>query len=431
VRVLLTATAAVDQRLDGITVFTQSLATHLAASGVDQAALFVSDLESHPSEAVLEDLRVEGLQVYRAALPAPATPSEALDPPGCEAIFSQVLEAYRPDVVHFGNLELLSAGMIEIARRHGIPAIMTLHDFYPICPAVRLLDFGDRKPCPGPDRGRRCGSCLAATGHLARRYRGARRWLLRRWDVKLRRRWGRAFRARFERVVEVVSGLSAAVCPSRFVGEKMSAAGMLQEYDVIPNGSDLEILPPRPAGGGPLVFGLLVHHTATKGSHLLVEAFRRLDRTDCRLELWGSWDPAYLARVRRICGSDKRVAIMGPFSQSSLSEIVTGLDVLVLSSIVPETLSIAVQDGLAAGRPCVVPSETGAAETVGDGRHGLHFEQGDCGALADVLHRLVSEPGLTEALRANVLADSPVLHRSEVAARYSLLYSSVLAGTRS
>ncbi len=427
-RVLLTATAAVDQRIDGITVFTHSLAEHLAGSGAADVALFVSDLERHPAKAALEESEVEGLRMYRAALPAPRTPGEALDLPGCAGIFDRVLEAHRPDVVHFGNLELLSAEMIEAADREGIPSVMTLHDFYLICPAVRMLDFGDRRPCPGPDGGRRCGGCLAATGHLTGRYRGLRRWLLRRWDVRVRRRWRAAYRERFERTRDVVRKLSAVACPSRFVGEKIAAAGMIDEYEVIPNGSEVGVLDPRPREGSRLVLGMLVHHAESKGSHLLVEAFRRVAADDVRLELWGSWDPKYRERVSRMAAGDGRIGFKGPFAQGQLPEILAGLDVLVLPSLFPETLSIAVQDALAAGRPCVVPSNTGASESVQDGRHGLHFEQGDCDSLAAAIRKLVENPRLVEALRAGVLADRPVLSRAEVAGRYASLYAAVASG---
>ncbi len=425
-RVLLTSTAAVDQRLDGLTVFTGSLARHLRKVGVEECALFVSDLERHPRTAQLSETRVNDLRVFRAALPEPCSVEEALDAPGCDDLFRGALESFRPDVLHLGNLELLSAGMIEVAAAAGIPAVMTLHDFYLICPAVRLLEAGSAELCPGPEGGRRCGGCLAATGHLTGRYRGPWRPLARRWDVKVRRRWAAAFRARFERLRGLVRKLAAVVSPSRYVAELVAREGMVDSCEVIPNGSELGLLPPRPLADGGLVLGMLVHHTTAKGTRLLVEAFKRVGRTDLRLELWGSGDPAYLAGVRRLIGSDQRAALRGSFAQSDLPRILAGLDVLVLSSIFPEPLSLAVQDALAAGRPAIVPNGSGAAETVSGGKYGLVFERGSLSSLSAALRRIAEHEELLDCLRANILADRPVLPRSEVARRCIELYRRIL-----
>jgi glycosyltransferase involved in cell wall biosynthesis len=424
-RVLLTATAAVDQRLDGVTVFTNSLAGHLAASGLAEVALLVSDLSRGPAQEELAEVQVEGRKVFRLALREPATPEEAVDNGRCEELFSRILEAYRPDVVHFGNLELLSAGMVEVAQGAGIPTLMTLHDFYLICPAVRLMGLGSTELCPGPELGGRCGRCLAATGHLSGRYRGPWRWLQRYWDVKLCGRWKRAYRARFERFQEVIPRFDALVCPSQFMGEIMKRNQMLSNYQVIPNGSELSLLPPR-ANRAQIVFGMLAHHTRAKGTALALEAMKRLPGRGIHLEIHGDGDPRYLTPLRMRAQGDPRISFEGPYGPGDRERILKGLDVLIVPSLFPENGPLVVQDALATGRPCVVPAATGAAEAVRGMVHGLHFRRGDVDSLATALSRIAADPGMIARMHAAIRDDRPILPRADVANRYLEAYHRVL-----
>jgi len=425
VRILLTTTAATDQRLDGLAVFAESLASHLSRNG-HTCALFASDLRNHPARAALTETEVNGLPVFRAALPEPLSPEEALDAPGVAGLFRDVLARFKPDVVHFHALELLAAGMIEVAAEAAIPTAMTLHDFYLLCPAVRLLRFGGA-PCPGPENGGRCGSCLAATGHLTGRYRGPMRGLARRWDVIVRRRHARALRARFGRLKSLAGRLGAVVSPSRYLGDRMVEAGMLSHYEFIPNGSGLEPLPRR-EGGGPPVIGMLAHHSEAKGTHLLIEALAAARRLPLRVRIHGTGEPGYLAAVRERASADERISFEGPFAPSDAADILPGLDLLVVPSIYPENCPLVVQDAMAAGRPCIVPSDSGAAESIVDGRHGFHFARGSARSLAEALEKLSEDQGTPGRLRENILSDRPVISRPEVAGRYLALYNELAAG---
>lgn len=424
-RILLTATAATDQRLDGITVFTRSLAEHLTARGQHACALFVPDLHHH-GKATLDDLTIDGQRVFRAALPEPHTPDEALDLPGCTDLFRKAVAEFRTDVIHFNAIELLSAGMVEAAAEQGIPTVLTLHDFYLVCPAARLLELGGR-PCPGPERGKRCGACLAATGHLTGRYRGPWRWLARRWDVKVRRRYAGAFRRRFERLKTVVGRVGAVVCPSQYLGDRIVGEGMLAACELIPNGSDIEALPAR-EGGGPPALGMLAHHSQAKGTELLVEALRLVPGLAVRVSVHGTGDAKYLRDVRRLARDDGRISFEGPFAPSDVPGILAGLDAVVVPSVFPETYSLVAHDAVAAGRPCIVPSDSGATESIADERHGFHFTRGSGASLAEALKKLVEDPQTPGRLRDNILADRPVITRAAAVEQHLALYGRLLAG---
>ena len=51
----------------------------------------------------------------------------------------ETVERFSPDVVHFHNLQGLSPRLAVEARRLGVPAVMTLHDYWGICYKTRMV----------------------------------------------------------------------------------------------------------------------------------------------------------------------------------------------------------------------------------------------------------------------------------------------------
>jgi len=56
-----------------------------------------------------------------------------------EEKFRELLIKIKPDCIHFQHLIGLSASLIKIANEKGIPTVLTLHDYWFICPAIQLL----------------------------------------------------------------------------------------------------------------------------------------------------------------------------------------------------------------------------------------------------------------------------------------------------
>src|SRR3954447_17841617 len=57
-----------------------------------------------------------------------------------------VVDEVRPDVAHVHHVfERLTVSVLDVLRRRGVPTVMTLHDYKPVCPNYRL--FTDGAPC--------------------------------------------------------------------------------------------------------------------------------------------------------------------------------------------------------------------------------------------------------------------------------------------
>jgi glycosyltransferase involved in cell wall biosynthesis len=73
-------------------------------------------------------------------------------------IFERQLVDFRPDLVHIHHLTGLSTTIVETIKAGGLPLVMTLHDFWTVCPRgqrmTRELDL-----CENVDRNL-CFHCL-------------------------------------------------------------------------------------------------------------------------------------------------------------------------------------------------------------------------------------------------------------------------------
>lgn len=66
-------------------------------------------------------------------------------------VFENVLEAFHIDVIHVHHIIGLSFDAFSIAKDKNIPIILTAHDFYYICPTIKMID----------NNGVYCGKCIA------------------------------------------------------------------------------------------------------------------------------------------------------------------------------------------------------------------------------------------------------------------------------
>jgi glycosyltransferase involved in cell wall biosynthesis len=67
-------------------------------------------------------------------------PERDLEEPAIEALFEAALDEHRPDVLHVQELLGLPSAVVDRARRRGVPVVMTLQDYFPLCPTLKLYD---------------------------------------------------------------------------------------------------------------------------------------------------------------------------------------------------------------------------------------------------------------------------------------------------
>ena len=309
------------------------------------------------------------------------------------------------DVVHFHHLFGLSADLIEEARSAGAVVVMTLHDFWYLCP--RGQRFTPRNHLCHEIQPWRCSLCIAK-----KRARWAfnafrqRSWSLTRGFHYLRENlWRRPIEQRTSTMVAALNRAHLCLAPSRFLLEEYRRHGLdPAQSDFSENGIDVGWaagVASRAAPSGPLRFGFLGSFLPSKGVDLLVEAFQPLPAGRASLHLHGTslWDGGrFAARLKRR-NRHPDVHFPGPFEHDRLPQILSSLDVLVVPSRWFENAPVTLDEAALARLPVVASDHGGLREIVQRRGNGVLFPPGDRQALTRTLQQLMEDPDLWQKLR--------------------------------
>lgn len=160
----------------GVNGYCQALALELTARGHEVISICSgATYEPEPGTRRLGPITVHrhpdwlGIKVFEiinSPILAPALPqfrdaAGEISSPALESEFGQLIRTLEPDVVHFHNIEGLSAGCVATVRRNTPRATIfySIHNYHTICPQVYLMQ-GHRRPCRTYDNGHNCTNCI-------------------------------------------------------------------------------------------------------------------------------------------------------------------------------------------------------------------------------------------------------------------------------
>jgi glycosyltransferase involved in cell wall biosynthesis len=364
------------------------------------------------------------------------------DNPETEAALDEYLEQSSPDLVHITSCYTLSASIIRSVRRRRLPLLITLTDFWFLCPRVTLLR-SDGARCDGRTNAWECLRCLLARERVYRvpakilpeaalgaplTWVSRQPWLSRRRGLRGLALDMRQRKARLRTLLEEADGL---ISPSHFVAEVYRDNGVQRDIQVVPYGHDIgwakDILP-RPVTA-PLTFGFIGRITPAKGLHVLIEALRHLSaELPLRVDVWG--DPRqeadYVRTLPALDGGHPPLRFRGHFGRGQMAEVFNQIDVLVVPSVWYENSPLVVHEAFAAGKPVIASTLGGLTEAVTHRVSGLVFAPGDARALAAQIQEVTVHPELIGRLRQGI---PPVKTIEEEVDALTQLYGAV--GSRS
>ncbi len=220
-------------------------------------------------------------------------------------------------------------------------------------------------------------------------------------DVSKAKNWSNTVQAR--RWPAEVAAASRFVCVSAAVADVALAHGVPRDkLVVLPIGVEVPEAPPAAPDGPPchLFVGRFV---PKKGIGVLADAVRRLraagDATPVICIGDGPERPALEALARAVGG----VTLTGWLPPEAVAtRMAQAWSLLVPSVVAPdgdaEGLPSVIPEAMAQACPIIGSAQGGIAEAVRDGQTGLLVAPGDSAALAEAMHRLVSEPLLRHGL---------------------------------
>lgn len=195
------------------------------------------------------------------------------------------------------------------------------------------------------------------------------------------------------------------------------------EYEVLFNGVELDQYrgaAPWPTDGPTIFF--CGRHEERKGLDVLLDAMTKLGP---EVRLWVASNGPDTERLQAATRDDARVEWLGRLSDADKISRLKGADVFCAPSLHGESFGVVLIEAMAAGT-CIVASSLDGYRNVATGDvDALLVEPGDAGALADALHRALTDSALSRRLvdAGNTRADD--FSMVALARRYAEIYRAV------
>lgn len=336
--------------------------------------------------------------------------------PLLESHFDEWVATNRPDVVHLISGYLLGVSPLRAAQRYGIPSVITLMDFWFICPTLHLLR-GDRTLCSGPvgiecvrcwyDKKRRFRSIDLRAPRLMRAFwRFAKDYAIVGDRFALTQHL-KGFEHRRKLLQDALNSADVIAPVTHFLAKIYTENGIDPDrFAHAPFAVPNQRIGPFRGSEKIIQFGYLGQIAPVKGVDILIRAFRRLDRshTSSRLTIYGSLNahPDYACRLRELAQDDHEIVFKGPYENQQVMNILSELDIVVVPSIWYENSPTVILEAFAAGRPVIGTNVGGISEIVQDRINGLLFERLDEHDLLRQMQILFTSPGLLDQLRKGI-----------------------------
>lgn len=418
----------------GAELYTYRLARWLLAAGYAVEVVCVEQVDyTRATGLSVRHERFQDIPVWRLDLGMQGAARRwSYDHPLVNAWLRDHLRSSRPDLLHLHSGYLLGAGVLREAYDAAVPSVVTLHDFWFLCPRITLLR-GDGQVCTQvPAAPAACEWCL----NLSRkRYRlpdrltgGAAGQL---WQALAGEGGALPIDDRRTTLRQALGLASLVIAPSRFLASHFADSIAQDRLRVVRLGIDMSGLRQllRPSLEGPLRLGYIGQIADHKGVDVLVRAVTMLPAAGRPFTVSIHGDvaqhPKYSAALRRLLGNERRVTFAGRFDNAGVADVFAGIDALVVPSIWYENSPLVILEAQAAGRPVLASAMGGMAELVRNEVDGLTFAPGDAADLARQIQRLREEPELLGRLAAATQPPPSLADEMQVLAQ---LYAQVSLG---
>ena len=282
--------------------------------------------------------------------------------------FGEVIDAFKPDLIHAHNIYAqLSTAVLDAAKKRGVPAVLTAHDYKLVCPSYMMLDHG--KICEKCIDGTYL-HCFLTSCHKENRVASA---------VYTAESYFNAWFQKYDSVRKFI-------CPSAFIRSKLSHRFDESLLAVVSNPADLSSYNPEFRDEGYYLFtGRL---SKEKGVFTLIEAFK-----DLGLPLKIAGTGPLEGECRKLAEGAAHIQLVGYQTGADLEALYQGAHACVVPSEWYENGPLSVIEGLGYAKPVIAARIGGIPELVKDGESGFLFTAFDPQDLKAKVRQMQQLPG--------------------------------------
>jgi glycosyltransferase involved in cell wall biosynthesis len=410
----------------GSEIYTASLAATQRAAGHEVAVFTCEEDRAAPQWSLRERVH-DGVRVFEGIYNRIYDDlTEQWDDPRMAEVFAGVLERWKPDLLHVQGLQFVGGvSALRAAAAHRVPVVMTLHEYWLLCPRAGLMYDVNGRACETATPAD-CARCVDIYPIDRRRWGDARHGGQAAPGAPAdavdkppqgsfaelgNRRWfARALVQRDVDLEAVRHLVGRFIAPSRFLLERFVAAGWPREKMVHADYGFPPAARRAPRDEGRLRAGFVGTPSDYKGVEVFARAVARLPATTpLRATIHGhlEWFPEVGARLAALAARAPALTLAGPFDAARRDAVLATLDLLVVPSLWWENSPLTIHEAWQRGLPVLASDRGGMAELLAQGG-GATFPPGDDAALARLLERAANEPALLASWRASIPPVRPI-----------------------
>lgn len=277
-----------------------------------------------------------------------------------------ILKDSKPDLIHVTQPSRLS-DVVQNAKNLSIPYILTLTDYWLLCPTVTLM----RK------NGELCGGSQVDKNCLKYCFKGDKEFFNERWRS----------------VLELLSGSEKVFFAAKFLKNIFEKNGIDTrawvniKHGYNPNGSKVRIKDRyyRFAFTGTL--------QPSKGAHLAIKAFRKINDKSIRLVVYGEakYEVKYSNYCLKLSEGDKRIEFRGKYDHTKLTEEFKDIDCILVPSNWFEPFPFTLISAVSYGFDVIGARIGGIPEIIGEKNPDYLFEPGNIEDLSEKMRTKIKQ----------------------------------------
>lgn len=301
--------------------------------------------------------------------------------PAMEAILEKIFSNEEFDIVHICH-PMRSGSIMRVAKKKKIPVIVTLTDFWLMCPrGIAVTAKGEL--CSSPEGGFKCA--VECYEHMP----------------------NEKTKTRFREAGEFVKNADVIIAPTYFLAGMFSNV-FNRHVKVIRHGIDYRDIRTNnrmKQRGDSVTYAYIGTVLPHKGVHLIVEAMKIIKSKNIKVKIYGNYfyEKEYYEKLKKMAEGDSRIEFLGQYEDIEMQRIMNDTDCTIIPSIWWENSPLTVLTSLAHKVPVMTINIGGAAELIKDGVNGFNFEIGNSKTLASIMERVAENPELLNTIKSNIV----------------------------
>ena len=360
--------------------------------------------------------------------------------------FEDFIKSEKIDIIHIHEIIGFSSNIINIAKKHGVKVILTIHEYWFLCSHRVMVDF-DKKICDGPKDFRKCSYCVESVSKNVKNH-SYQKFLFRMKNVfpsilktlidiknlftsntktvnvnlnfnkidylsSYSKKIEKEVANRLKLNIEALNMSDQIIGVSRSVKDILLSYGVSKEKVMIQHiGSTIagtSIEHTKKINPNNITFGFIGGVGYYKGVHQLVEAFLSMPseyKKRANVKIFGGGDQNYIKAIKEIMIKESdykdNIIFYGRYSAEDIKDISNKIDISVLPSLCADTAPQTIFESFSCSLPIIAPSVGGFPDFVIHNKNGLLYQEASVKDLSKKMMQIVDNPLLCNKFANNI-----------------------------